>query len=105
MKLGAGATARTAFHLGVCTISHGYTANVRRESTSARLRLTLDMFKVGLALKEAQFRRANPGISEREIVAKLKAWLADKPPPGEGPLRRIKWPRSKKSSSSRSAKR
>ena len=74
----------------------------KAETTTERFALAIDMFRVGLSLKEAQLRRENPSIGSAAIEAKLKKWLGDKPPPGESGLRRIEWPRSKKRSGSRS---
>jgi hypothetical protein len=75
---------------------------MRRETASDRLRLSIDMFKFGLSVKEAQLRRDNPRLGPRAIEAKLRAWLLDKPAPGGSDLRRVAWPRSKKSSVARS---
>ena len=78
---------------------------MKKETVSTRLKVAIDMFRVGLSLKEAQLRRENPRMSDRAITAKLRAWLSDKPPPGGSDLVRVAWPRSKKSSSSRSKRR
>jgi hypothetical protein len=63
------------------------------------------MFRAGIALMEGQLRRRQPNLLDAQMVAMLRAWLVDKPPPGGSELRRVRWPRSKKSSASRSRRR
>lgn len=78
---------------------------MKTETPGDRLRLAIDMFKFGLSMKEAQFRRENPRLGPKAIESKLRRWLSDKPAPGGSEVRRIKWPRSKKNSASRSRRR
>lgn len=46
---------------------------------AARLRLALDMFEDGVALKRQNLRRADPQASDEEIDRRLRAWLYERP--------------------------
>ena len=41
--------------------------------------LALDLFEAGEQLMRANLRRRNPGASDAEIEAELRAWLAHRP--------------------------
>ena len=51
---------------------------------AARLRMALAMFSDGLSIMRENLRRSFPGASEQEIQRRLRAWLQERPLPGEG---------------------
>jgi hypothetical protein len=65
------------------------------ETAAARLRAALAMFETGVAMKRQMLRRAHPGLTELEIDARLRMWLAERPgaPFGDAVGRRAAWPR------------
>ena len=44
-----------------------------------KLLLTLEMFDLGVSIKEQNLHRENPGLSEKEIKIKLRKWLQTRP--------------------------
>lgn len=65
------------------------------EAAAARLRAALAMFEAGVDLKRQTLRRENPGLTESEIEARLRAWLRERPGAEYGDTvgRRVPWPR------------
>lgn len=51
----------------------------RLETAADRLRLALDLFESGVAMKRQTLRRADPAASDAEIEAMLRAWLLERP--------------------------
>lgn len=49
------------------------------EARARRLRTALDLADSGIALRRAQLRRRYPEESNREIGARLRKWLHDRP--------------------------
>jgi hypothetical protein len=62
---------------------------------ATRLRLALDLFEAGEAMKRAQLRREHPEAPEAEIESLLLAWLRERPGAehGDAAGRPIAWPR------------
>ncbi|HET7486585.1 MAG TPA: hypothetical protein VFJ85_01555 [Acidimicrobiales bacterium] len=54
-----------------------------------RFRTALAMADLGVALMRQNLRRRHPGASEVEIDARLRRWLADRPPDAPGRPRAI----------------
>ena len=65
------------------------------DAAAARLRAAIEMFETGVAMMRQTLRRTNPGASEAEIEARVRAWLAERPgaPFGDAPGRPVAWPR------------
>jgi hypothetical protein len=65
------------------------------EAAAARLRAALEMFETGVEMKRQTIRRNNPGLTELEIDARVRAWLAERPgaPFGDAMGRPVAWPR------------
>jgi len=51
---------------------------------AARLRTALAMFGDGLSIMRENLRRQFPRESEAELGRRLRAWLQERPLPGEG---------------------
>jgi hypothetical protein len=66
-----------------------------RELAAQRLRLALEMFGVGEALKRQQIRREHPDADEADIEERLVAWLQERPgaESGDASGKPIPWPR------------
>lgn len=65
---------------------------IRRDEQEARnLRLALDLFEAGEALKRQSIRRANPDATDAEIESMIIDWLRDRPgaPHGDCPGRPV----------------
>jgi hypothetical protein len=62
---------------------------------AARLRLALELFEAGEAIKRAQLAREHPGASDAEIEALVVAWLRERPGAehGDAEGRPVPWPR------------
>jgi Rv0078B-related antitoxin len=60
-----------------------------------RLRAALAMFETGVEMKRQTLRRENPGLTELETEARLRAWLGERPGAefGDTVGRRVPWPR------------
>ena len=60
-----------------------------------RLRLALEMFDLGVAMKRAQLHRRHPQHNEMEIDEALVRWLHHRPGAehGDAPGRPAPWPR------------
>lgn len=63
---------------------------------AARLRLALDLFAAGEAMKRQALRRADPTASEAQIEGRLLAWLRERPGAEHGDAEGVPgtWPRS-----------
>ncbi|MBI3628336.1 MAG: hypothetical protein HY217_01920 [Candidatus Rokubacteria bacterium] len=68
-----------------------------RKLAADRLRLALDMFGVGEALKRQQLRREHPDADDTEIEERLVAWLQERPgaESGDASGKPIPWPRQR----------
>ena len=66
-----------------------------REAAAARLRAAIEMFETGVEMMRQTLRRTNPGLTELEIEARVRAWLAERPgaPFGDAVGRPATWPR------------
>ena len=66
------------------------------ETTAARLRLALDLFETGVAMKRQTLRRERPSASAAEIESALAEWLIERPGAidGDAPGRRREVPAS-----------
>jgi hypothetical protein len=66
------------------------------ETAASRLRLALDLFEPGVAMKRLALRRERPEASAAEIEAALAAWLIERPGAidGDAPGRRREVPAS-----------
>jgi hypothetical protein len=64
-------------------------------AAAARLRLALELFEAGEAIKRAQLARERPGASDAEIEALVVAWLRERPGAehGDAEGRPVPWPR------------
>ena len=64
-------------------------------AAATRLRAAIEMFETGVEMMRQTLRRTNPGASEAEIEARLRAWLAERPgaPFGDALGRPVAWPR------------
>ena len=60
-----------------------------------RSRAALAMFETGVKIKRQTLRRENPGLTELEIDARVRAWLSERPGAefGDTVGRRVPWPR------------
>jgi len=65
------------------------------ESAARRLRLALDLFRVGEQLMRQRLRREHPDLSAQEIEHRLANWLRERPgaPFGDYPGVPGAWPR------------
>jgi len=65
------------------------------EAAAARLRAALEMFETGVEMMRQTIRRNNPGLTELEIDARVRAWLMERPgaPFGDTVGRPVAWPR------------
>jgi len=65
------------------------------EAAAARLRAAMEMSETGVEMMRQTIRRNNPGLSEREIEARVRIWLLDRPgaPYGDAVGRPATWPR------------
>jgi hypothetical protein len=59
---------------------------------AADLRLTAELYELGLRLKRAQLARAHPALGPAELDGLLDAWAAAQPASHAGD-RQIEWPR------------
>ncbi len=66
-----------------------------REAAARRLRLALEMYEAGVAMRRRTLRREDPDASEREIAERLNAWLQTRPGAEHGDAvgRPGTWPR------------
>jgi len=62
---------------------------------AARLRAAIEMFETGVEMMRQTIRRTNPGLTEPEIDARVRAWLSERPgaPFGDAVGRPVSWPR------------
>jgi signal transduction histidine kinase len=65
------------------------------EAAAARLRAALEMFETGVEMKRQTIRRNHPDLTEPEVDARVRAWLAERPgaPFGDAVGRPVPWPR------------
>ena len=70
------------------------TNSVARAEAAARLRTALDLFEAGVEMMRQRLRRDHPDLAEREIAARLTAWLRERPGAefGDAVGRRLSWP-------------
>jgi hypothetical protein len=66
-----------------------------RDKAAARLRIALELFVTGVEMMRQKLRRDHPGLSDREVEARLRAWLRERPGAefGDAVGRRVAWPR------------
>ncbi|HXD98120.1 MAG TPA: hypothetical protein VN646_16345 [Candidatus Acidoferrum sp.] len=66
-----------------------------REAAAARLRTAFEMFETGVAMMRQTLRRTHLDLTEPEIEARVRAWLAERPgaPFGDAVGRPVTWPR------------
>jgi hypothetical protein len=64
-------------------------------AAARRLRLALELYEAGEAMMRQRLRREHPHLSEREIEARLMAWLMERPGAelGDAAGRLAPWPR------------
>ncbi len=62
------------------------------EECQRNLRLALDLFEVGEAMKRQNLRRENPNASDEEIEAMLNEWMLDRPSLADVPGFRLRTP-------------
>jgi hypothetical protein len=65
------------------------------QAAARRLQLAFDLFRTGEDMMREKLRREHPGLSPREIEAKLVAWLQTRPGAefGDAAGRPVPWPR------------
>lgn len=70
------------------------TTAAARAEAAARLRTALDLFEAGVEMMRQRLRRDHPDLADREIVARVGAWLRDRPGAefGDAVGRRLSWP-------------
>jgi hypothetical protein len=66
-----------------------------RTEAAARRRAAVEMFETGVEIMRQNLRRQHPGFTEREIEARLTAWLSERPGAefGDAAGRPVAWPR------------
>ncbi len=52
---------------------------VATEDLEKKLLLALELFDLGVSIKEQSLRREHPDLSERELGEKLRDWLQTRP--------------------------
>jgi len=70
------------------------TAAVGRTEAAARLRTALGLFEAGVEMMRQKLRRDHPDLGDREIDARVKAWLRERPGAefGDAVGRPVSWP-------------
>jgi signal transduction histidine kinase len=70
-------------------------ARASREAAAARLRIAIEMFETGVEMMRQTLRRTHPSLTELEIEARVRIWLAERPgaPFGDAVGRPATWPR------------
>jgi hypothetical protein len=65
------------------------------QAAARRLQLAFDLFRTGEDMMREKLRREHPGLSAREVEARLVAWLHTRPGAeyGDAAGRPVPWPR------------